>query len=323
MSERVIKTGLSKKYKDMLDAVIGQMSDGYWENTPMMAGYWKFVTTGTAGDEVTLEVDEMSGGRHHDRHIDNRFYGMSDDAVKKFFADKIKFLIKEEGLGKWDRGNESETDYLSYGKPRYRVKDCYYAYEILKGRYARKHPEYGDVAEAKGCSPKRERGGTDDDSIESRLVYVGRLTGEYSDGLAWDLASITRQNRRVRLRVIELLDEFDEAIDSGDDAALVEIAKDLKAFTDEATYYEGRKVAEAGTKVVSRFTVSDPDLDIDGQTIEDVLDKRFPMGDVFVRIIGKTKCEFRIEGEILKAIDIHWIERTIGAIAALEVNCRE
>lgn len=149
MSERIIKTGLSKKYKDMLDAVIGQMSDGYWENTPMMRGYWKFVTTGTSGDEVTLNVDTVSGARDGDRRVENRFYGMSDDAVKKFFADKIKFLIKEEGLGKWDRGNESETDYLSYGKPRYRVKDCYYAYEVLKGRNARKHAEYGDVEESR------------------------------------------------------------------------------------------------------------------------------------------------------------------------------
>ena len=148
MAVRSIKTGLGKKYKDMLDSVIGQMSDGYWEDTPMMRGYWKFVKTGTSGNEVTLNVDETSGARDGDRRIDNRFYGMSDDAVKKFFADKIKFLIKEEGLGKWDRGNENETDFLSYGEPRYRVKDCYYAYEILKGRDARKHPEYGDVAES-------------------------------------------------------------------------------------------------------------------------------------------------------------------------------
>lgn len=49
MSERIIKTGLGPRYKDMLDAVIGQMADGYWENTPMMRGYWKFVTTGTSG----------------------------------------------------------------------------------------------------------------------------------------------------------------------------------------------------------------------------------------------------------------------------------
>lgn len=245
MSERIIKTGLGPRYKDMLDAVIGQMSDGYWENTPMMRGYWKFVTTGTSGNEVTLNVDAASGARDGDRHIDNRFYGMSDDAVKKFFADKIKFLIKEEGLGKWDRGNEATTDYLSYHDP-YRVKDCYYAYEVLKGRNARKHPEYGDVEEAKKSSPKREKGGTDDDSIESRLVYVGRVTGEYSDGLAWDLANMTRQIRRIRLRVIELLDKFDEASDAGDDDALVEIADELKAFATS----EGCKHAEESKQPV-------------------------------------------------------------------------
>lgn len=149
MSERIIKTGLGLHYKDMLDAVIGQMSDGYWENTPMMRGYWKFVKTGTSGNEVTLNVDEVGWTLDGDRRIENRFYGMSDDAVKKFFADKIKFLIKEEGLGKWDRGNENETDFLSYGNPSYRVKDCYYAYEVLKGRNARKHAEYGDVEESR------------------------------------------------------------------------------------------------------------------------------------------------------------------------------
>lgn len=148
MPTRSIKTGLSKKYKDMLSAVKGQMCDGYWENTPAMQGYWRFCKIGTAGDEVTIEVDGADGARVGDRFIENRFYGMSDDAVKKFFADKIKFLIKEEGLGRWDRGNENETDFLSYGSPSYRVKDCYYAYEILKGRDARRHPEYGDVAES-------------------------------------------------------------------------------------------------------------------------------------------------------------------------------
>lgn len=149
MGERIIKTGLGLHYKDMLSSVIGQMSDGYWENTPMMRGYWEFVKTGTSGNEVTLNVDEVGWTLDGDRHIENRFYGMSDDAVKKFFADKIKFLIKEEGLGKWDRGNENETDFLSYGNPRYRVKDCYYAYEVLKGRNARKHAEYGDVEESR------------------------------------------------------------------------------------------------------------------------------------------------------------------------------
>ena len=73
---------------------------------------------------------------------------MTDDAIRKFFAEKIKFLVKEEGLGDWKRDNEKETEYLSYDDP-YRVKDCYYAYEVLKGRNVSKHPEYSDVGKSK------------------------------------------------------------------------------------------------------------------------------------------------------------------------------
>lgn len=145
MSDRIIKTGLPKRFKDMLAAVIGQMSDGYWENTPMMRGYWPFVNAAVQGDEAVLEV---SGDRYSGQHnAYNRFADMTEDAIRKFFAEKIKFLIKEEGLGDWKRDNEKETDYLSYDDP-YRVKDCYYAYEVLKGRNVSKHPEYSDVGKS-------------------------------------------------------------------------------------------------------------------------------------------------------------------------------
>lgn len=146
MSDRIIKTGLPKRFKDMLNAVIGQMSDGYWENTPMMRGYWPFVDAGVQGDEAVLEVSDNRFSIHH--NATNRFADMTDDAIRKFFAEKIKFLIKEEGLGDWKRDNEKETDYLSYDDP-YRVKDCYYAYEVLKGRNVSKHPEYSDVGKSK------------------------------------------------------------------------------------------------------------------------------------------------------------------------------
>lgn len=145
MSERIIKTGLPKRFKDMLAAVIGQMSDGYWENTPMMRGYWPFVDAAVQGDEAVLEVSNDFSNREFVR---NRFHDMTDDAIRKFFAEKIKFLVKEEGLGDWKRDNEKETEYLSYDDP-YRVKDCYYAYEVLKGRDVSKHPEYSDVGKSK------------------------------------------------------------------------------------------------------------------------------------------------------------------------------
>lgn len=211
MSDRIIKTGLSKKYKDMLDSVLGQMSDGYWENTPRMEGYWKFCDIGTAGGEITIEVDTTSGEREGVRFIENRFYRMSDDAIKKFFADKIKFLIKEEGLGKWDRGNERETDFLSYGEPRYRVKDCYYAYEILKGRNARKHPEYCDVVEA-NMKTKESVGDLDRAQVYDKLLDNELFTPEELDLVTngWGLSMNTLNTvcqARYGMDADELLDE--------------------------------------------------------------------------------------------------------------------
>lgn len=224
MSDRIIKTGLSKKYKDMLDSVLGQMSDGYWENTPMMRGYYKFCDIGTAGGEITIEVDEDSGARDGDRFIENRFYRMSDDAIKKFFADKIKFLIKEEGLGKWDRENERETIFLSYGNPRYRVKDCYYAYEILKGRNARKHPEYGDVVEANMK--------TNEGFLGELLEEVAQVTGVLTYKDAWRLDAAADDDKGFRKKVRDLLNDFEDAAYDGDEAEMENVAKKLKELAD-------------------------------------------------------------------------------------------
>lgn len=227
MSVHSIKTGLGKKYKDMLSAVKGQMCDGYWENTPMMQGYWRFCKIGTAGDEVTIEVDDANGTRIDDRFIDNRFRGMPDDAIKKFFADKIKFLIKEEGLGKWDRGNENETDFLSYGEPRYRVKDCYYAYEILKGRDARKHPEYGDVAESNMMAGEG--------SIGRRLEDAAQATAILTHDDAWHLDMAAEEDAELRTKVRDLLNAFDDAAYADDDAKMKDAAKKLKELADGDT----------------------------------------------------------------------------------------
>lgn len=140
--QRIVKLGLGKRFKDMIAAVIGQMSDGYWENTPKMKGYWMFADAGTQGDECVLEISP----RTWSSDARNLWAAMDDAHVKRFLADKIKFLIKEEGF-KWDRAGTEETDYLSYSDP-YKVKDCYYAYEVLKGRNVGKHQEYSDIKEA-------------------------------------------------------------------------------------------------------------------------------------------------------------------------------
>lgn len=57
----------------------------------------------------------------------------------------IEEVIKEEGLD-WKRDNSDETEYLDTAWRKSKlpssVADCYYVYEVLKGRNVAKHPEY-------------------------------------------------------------------------------------------------------------------------------------------------------------------------------------
>lgn len=140
---RIIKTGLkTQKECDIIDGVLGQLSDGMWENSRAAEGYWPYIDAELEGGEVVLHVSKHyhSGG-----YLDNRFLKMTDDDVKKWLAKKIKQVIKEEGLD-WKRDNSDETDYLdtSWRKSKQpsSVADCYYVYEVLKGRNVAKHPEY-------------------------------------------------------------------------------------------------------------------------------------------------------------------------------------
>ena len=116
----------TEKRLNILSSVIGQMSDGIWENTRSMEKYWKNLDFGTdASGYIYLE----------DSH------GVCSD-VCEFFANKIKQIIKIE----IDDGN---TPGLQWGRdcsvsPRYMhgnvtVGDCYELYELLKGRDASKY----------------------------------------------------------------------------------------------------------------------------------------------------------------------------------------
>lgn len=146
---RTVRLGIDKKYLDIINSVLGQMSDGYWENTPRMRGYWLFADAKAQGNECVLEIDPTRWGtRRGYSNVTNQWIDMNDAKVKQFLADKIKFLVKEEGLD-WNRGNEDTTDYLSYTQPYFKVKDCYYVYELLKGRNVNKHPEYSEAFYAK------------------------------------------------------------------------------------------------------------------------------------------------------------------------------
>jgi hypothetical protein len=122
----MINTGIkaNEKFLAILSSVMGQMSDGIWENSRSMEKYWQSLNFKTAGGIIIIEDK----------------YGVCADPVD-FFANKIKQIIKIE----IDDGNRSLVWERSCGAvPHYMhgnvtVGDCYQLYELLKGRYTGKH----------------------------------------------------------------------------------------------------------------------------------------------------------------------------------------
>ena len=112
----------NKKFMEILNSVIGQMSDGIWENTRSMEKYWRSI------DVYTNEDDEII--------IDDTHNVCTD--VCEFMANKIKQIIKierEDGNSnlEWSRNNSAKPNYIGYGE-NITVGDCYQLYDLLKGR---------------------------------------------------------------------------------------------------------------------------------------------------------------------------------------------
>lgn len=125
-----INTGIkaNDKFREILSGVIGQMSDGIWENTRSMEKYWK---------SLNYTVDPAGYIIIEDRH-----YVCSNPV--DFFANKIKQIIKIEAEDnpnrgiEWSRNCSATTIYLNYTET-ITIGDCYQLYEALKGRDTTKH----------------------------------------------------------------------------------------------------------------------------------------------------------------------------------------
>lgn len=134
---RYISTGLNDdKAFDVLDSVIGQMSDGIWENSSQMNRYWPYARIEKADGELQIKIDDPAW--------ESGFYGKSDDAIRKFFANKIKQIAKEyiddykdeyPDL-KWDRACDRKCIYLD-NNTDVTIQDAYRVYDKLMGRIDR------------------------------------------------------------------------------------------------------------------------------------------------------------------------------------------
>ena len=140
ITRKIATNTFSKKANDMLNSVIGQMSDGIWENSKSMDKYWMFASIERDIDgENVIEISAAAGKPYCNRYVYNGFANMSDDQIREFFAKKIKQIAKIElkdndKTSEWKRNNaEFKTCYLSYDE-EISIADAYLCYEFLLGR---------------------------------------------------------------------------------------------------------------------------------------------------------------------------------------------
>ena len=152
---RVIRTGLYGNLAyEILRSIEGQLSDGRWENSPRMKGYWKneYVLFDTAENpelviivnsnayeyqEIPDWFDYKTNIMHYKyKWTVNPFAKMSDEKILSWFADKIKSMVTYEmkdnnGKNWWTKNLDQELDYFGYHE-KINVGDCKNVYNMLK-----------------------------------------------------------------------------------------------------------------------------------------------------------------------------------------------
>lgn len=136
--DRIIETNISgKKANEILRSVIGQMSDGIWENSGYYTGYWPFVTI---SDSNCIKISESSWNDFWNCY--NKFKYMKDKEILEFFAKKIKQIVQTElryknipVRGEFKKGNDRRLHSLDYNEIII-INDAVEVYDALMGRAA-------------------------------------------------------------------------------------------------------------------------------------------------------------------------------------------
>jgi hypothetical protein len=152
---RAIHTGIYGQCAyDILRSIEGQLSDGRWENSPRMEGYWKneyILFDSEENPEIVIIVNKNASEYNkipdwydyknnimHYRYkwVANPFAKMTEEKILCWFADKIRQMVNYEmkdndGKNWWTKQEERELDYLGYKIP-VTIKECKTVYRMLK-----------------------------------------------------------------------------------------------------------------------------------------------------------------------------------------------
>lgn len=131
----------SNKADEILRSVLGQLSDGLWENSSSHIKYWlNFNVERRSNGQVYFAVNKYCYEVFGENRYFNPFKEMTDAEFLNWVSIKLKAVIaaelKDNLLSRkgWKRDNTTfESAYLSY-KEKITVADIYVVYDWLKGR---------------------------------------------------------------------------------------------------------------------------------------------------------------------------------------------
>ena len=95
----VINTGLTDNIsKNVLLSVLGQLSDGIWENSKTMEHYWPYVDVKMIDGSVCLLISKEYSDHYHGINYFIDYWKMNGNSmkIKKWFANKIKSVLRNE-----------------------------------------------------------------------------------------------------------------------------------------------------------------------------------------------------------------------------------
>lgn len=95
---RIAGTGVvfvvSQAQADLIDALLGQMSDGKWENTPSYEKYWRNIEL--EGSKVIVDVQRILGGLWGAEREQHEVWFADSSSIKRWLAKKAQLVLNEE-----------------------------------------------------------------------------------------------------------------------------------------------------------------------------------------------------------------------------------
>lgn len=137
MEKRIVQTGLKgNKAKEILSSVLGQMSDGIWENSnqPGYVRWWYPINIKMEGENVEIVVDENFMFKWCGQWYQNPYVGKTEIHIKNFLSRKLKQIVKiEQNDYGYDKNDLSIiSKYVGY-EEKITLQDCLETAKFLKG----------------------------------------------------------------------------------------------------------------------------------------------------------------------------------------------